>query len=137
GHVIHEVGMAGVDPTFDVRLKAAYDAALTEGLWKGCYAAINRSEYWAEAVQSWFDTNRENDHDHNHVNTRAELREYDPRLAKLCEEVFGDGEWRYQRPADRQPSSPHLAGYDHQHAPRFAWPAELVAYRERFRRGEE
>jgi len=27
-------------------------------------------EYWAEAVQSWFDTNREPDHDHNHVNTR-------------------------------------------------------------------
>ena len=33
--------------------------------------------------------NREDDHDHNHVNTRKELVEYDPAVAKLCEEVFG------------------------------------------------
>ena len=34
---------------------------------------MNHHEYFAEGVQSWFDNNRENDHDHNHVNTRAEL----------------------------------------------------------------
>lgn len=137
GHVIHEVGMAGVDKTFDDRLKAAYEAALAEGLWKRAYASTNRSEYWAEAVQSWFDTNRENDNDHNHVDTRVELKEYDPRVAALCEEVFGDGDWRYVRPEQRQPQSPHLSGFDRAKAPKFAWPTELLAYREKFRKGEQ
>lgn len=137
GHVIHEIGMAGVDPTFDDRLRATYDAALEEGLWKGAYAATNRSEYWAEAVQSWFDTNRENDREHNHVNTRDELKAYDPRVAALCESVFGDSDWRYVRPGDRMPPSPHLAGFDRDAAPTFAWSEELIAYRERFGKGEE
>jgi hypothetical protein len=126
GHVIHEIGMAKVDPTFDDRLNAAYKTALDEGLWKGKYAATNRSEYWAEGVQSWFDTNREDDHDHNHVNTRTELKEYDPRLAALCLEVLGDGEWKYVRPADRKPASDHFAGFDATTAPVFAWPEKAA-----------
>jgi len=32
------------------------------------------------------------------VDTRAELKSYDPELAKLVEEVFSDGPWRYVRP---------------------------------------
>ena len=63
---------------------------MAKGLWAKKYAATNRHEYWAEAVQSWFGTNREPDHDHNHVNTREELIEYDPAIAELCAEVFGD-----------------------------------------------
>ena len=86
-HVIHGYGLRGLDPTFDRRLRAAYKAARDAGLWEGTYAATNHSEYWAEAVQSWFDDNRENDALHNHVDTRAELREYDPGVAALCEEV--------------------------------------------------
>jgi len=59
---------------------------------------------------------------HNHVNTRAELKEYDPALAKLCAEVFGDNPWRYQKPAARAPEGrAHLAGYDASKAPRFKW----------------
>ena len=92
GHVIHQRGMNTVDPTFEGRLSAAYDAAKSAGLWKGKYAGSNHMEYWAEGVQSWFDTNRENDSEHNHVNTRAELKVYDRRLAALLAEVFGDGE---------------------------------------------
>jgi hypothetical protein len=60
-----------VDATFDRRVKASYDAAMKAGLWKGKYASVNHHEYFAEGVQSWFDNNREDDHDHNHVNTRA------------------------------------------------------------------
>lgn len=120
-HTIHLMGLDRVDPTFDDRLDAAYRAALEEGLWAGTYAATHRSEYWAEAVQSWFDTNREDDHDHNHVDTRAELRAYDPRLAALVEEVLGDPAWRYVPPAQRG-NSAHLAGFDRAAAGRFAWP---------------
>lgn len=122
-HNIHLRGMTNVDPTFDSRVKAAYDAAMSEGLWKGKYASVNHHEYFAEAVQSWFDDNRENDHDHNHVNTRAELIDYDPRLAGLCREVFGDTEFRYTKPTTRLTG--HLEGYDPTKAPRFAWPPRL------------
>lgn len=137
GHVIHERGMSGIDPTFDGRLLAAFDAAQRDGLWRDKYAATNRMEYWAEGVQSWFDTNRENDSEHNAVNTRAELKEYDPRLAVLLAEVFGDGAWRYTPSAKRVPPSPHLAGFDVRKAPRFTWPEHLLAARERYLDGNE
>jgi len=66
-HNIHLRGMNNVDPTFDKRLRATYAAAMKAGLWKGKYAAVNHHEYFAEGVQSWFDNNRVNDHDHNHA----------------------------------------------------------------------
>lgn len=122
-HNIHLRGMVNVDPTFDTRLKATYDAAMKAGLWKGKYAAVNHHEYFAEGVQSWFDNNRENDHDHNHVNTRAELLQYDPGLAGICREVFGDTTLKYSKPTTRLTG--HMAGYDPSKAPRFAWPERL------------
>ena len=122
-HNIHLRGMSNVDPMFDTRVRAAYDAVMAEGLWKGKYASVNHHEYFAEGVQSWFDDNRENDHDHNHVNTRAELLAYDPRLAALCQEVFGDTEFRYTKPTTRLTG--HLEGYDPLQAPKFVWPERL------------
>lgn len=130
-HNIHLRGLMNVDPTFDGRVKAAHAAAMKAGLWKGKYASVNHHEYFAEGVQSWFDNNRENDHDHNHVNTRAELIEYDPGLAALCREVFGDTELRYTRPQTRV--SGHLAGWDPAASPRFEWPARLNDSKERIR----
>lgn len=97
GHAIHEMGMSRVDPTFDGRLRKAYDQAMNKGLWKNTYAATNHKEYWAEGVQSYFDTNRANDNQHNDINTREKLVRYDPDLFKLIEEVFGKNEWRYVR----------------------------------------
>ncbi len=127
-HIVHGSALATLDPTFDERLEEAYTQALAEGLWEGTYAATDRSEYWAEAVQSWFDDNRENDSLHNHVNTRAELRAYDPALAALCEEVLGDGEWRYLKPALRAPRDrAHLADLDLDRLPRFEWRDEPIA----------
>ncbi len=121
-HAIHEMGLSSVDPTFDKRLRAAFQRAKDDGRWKGTYASTNPSEYWAEGVQSWFDNNRENDALHNHVNTRAELKDYDPALAALCAEVFGEIAWRYRKPAERAPADrAHLAGYDATKAPRFKW----------------
>jgi len=122
-HNIHLRGMANVDPTFDARLKKTYDDAMQAGLWKGKYASVNHHEYFAEGVQSWFDNNRQEDHDHNHVDTRAELLDYDPGLAALCREVFGDTELKYTKPATRLTG--HLAGYDPAKAPTFVWPPRL------------
>ncbi len=123
-HNIHLRGMNNVDPTFDSRLRAVYDAAMTAGLWKGKYPSVNHHEYFAEGVQSWFDNNRENDHDHNHVNTREELIAYDPGLAAMCREVFGDTTLKYTRPQTRLTG--HLAGYDPTKAPTFTWPERLA-----------
>jgi len=122
-HNIHLRGMVNVDPTFDKRVKATYDSAMKAGLWKGKYAAVNHHEYFAEGVQSWFDNNRVNDHDHNHVNTRVLLLEYDPGLAALCREVFGDTVLKYTKPATRLHG--HLEGYDPATAPKFVWPERL------------
>ncbi|MCX5656458.1 MAG: hypothetical protein NTY65_17620, partial [Planctomycetota bacterium] len=89
-HNIHLRGMMNVDPTFDARLKAAYGAAMKAGLWKGKYASVNHHEYFAVGVAAWYGHNRFNDFDHNHVHLRSQLIEYDPGLAALCREVFGD-----------------------------------------------
>ena len=125
GHAIHEMGMNTVDPTFDSRLDAVYHAALDDGLWRGTYAATNRMEYWAEGVQSWFDTNRVNDREHNDIGTREKLKDYDPRLAGLLAEVFVGNEWRYIKPTERK-SLLHLSGFDRKQAAKFAWPAEVT-----------
>ncbi|MFN6400099.1 MAG: hypothetical protein ACK449_09400 [Planctomycetota bacterium] len=122
-HNIHLRGMVNIDATFDSRVLAAYEQAKGIGLWKGKYASVNHHEYFAEGVQSWFDNNRQDDHDHNHVDTRLELMEYDPGLASLCREVFRDTEFRYTKPVERLEG--HLEGYRLEQAPTFTWPKRL------------
>lgn len=126
-HAIHSMGMVTVDPTFDERLKAAFESSTSKGLWKDTYAASNRQEYWAEAAQSWFDDNRENDSLHNQVNTKAELKKYDPGVARLCEEVFGDRDWKYKKPMKRaEAERAHLAKVDFANLPKFEWKREPI-----------
>ncbi len=123
GHNIHLRGMVNVDPTFDGRVRAAYDAAKKAGLWKGKYASVNHYEYFAVGTAGWFGHNRFNDFDHNHVHTRSQLIEYDPALAALCCEVYGDAMPQYTKPTTRLTG--HLAGYDPAKAPKFEWPERL------------
>lgn len=121
-HAIHEMGLRTTDPTFDARLEAAFDGARAKGLFAGTYASTNEREYWAEGAQSWFDTNRANDAEHGPIDTRAKLVEYDPALAALLREVFGDSPWRYQKISARSPEDrAHLAGFDPASRPRFDW----------------
>ncbi len=123
------MALTSLDKTFNPRLEKSYRSALKAGLWQGKYAANNRNEYWAEGVQSWFDTNRPPDHDHNHVDTRKELKAYDPRLAALVEEVFGDRAWRYQKPELRNSAGrEHLTSYDPAKTAPFRWPKGLEAW---------
>ena len=124
-HAIHQMGLNTVDPSFEDRLKVAYDAAVEKGLWKDTYAITNRAEYWAEGTQSWFDTNRANDDQHNHVDTRDKLKAYDPVLATLLTEVFGDTEWRYTQAVTRTQLS-HLHGFNPEASPTFEWPSGLA-----------
>ncbi len=96
---------------------------------KECYAHKNRSEYWAEGVQCWYDTNRTMDHDHNHIHTREQLKAYDPHLAKLCEDVLGDAPWRFVSPRQRAGMG-HLQDFDPADSPKVVDPEhiELAAY---------
>jgi len=139
-HMIHLRGMNNIDPTFDQRLRKTYADAMAQGLWKGRYASVNHHEYFAEGVQSWFDDNRFNDHDHNHIHLRSQLVEYDPGLAAICREVFGDTELTYTKPTTRLIG--HLEGYDPAKAPTFTWPERLTEAKKLIRekaqaRGEE
>ena len=68
---------------------------------------------------------------HNHVDTRQELKEYDPGLAAICEEVFGKTELVYTKPTERLTG--HLAGYDPSKSPRFQWPARVKSSQQQIR----
>lgn len=124
-HAIHEIGLRDVDPTFNERLVQAFRSAGAEGRWANTYASSNTQEYWAEGVQSFFDTNRENDDQHGEVDTREELASYDPALHALCIEVFGSDAARYVHVSERL-AEPHLSGWDPEKAPRFEWPRAMV-----------
>jgi alpha-glucosidase len=110
-HCIAGQGLRRLHPDFNDRLRALYEDAKAKGLWARTYAMENPAEYWAEAVQSWFDCNRQSrrgeepDGVHNHVDTREELIEYDPGVAALIEEMLGRSEWRYSTYLERHPEA--------------------------------
>lgn len=128
-HGIHLLGLNTLDPTFDERLQMTYEAAMKKGLWQGTYASSNRREYWAESTQAWFHHNSPGSFsslDPIHHRTRQALKAYDPELATLLAEVYGDREWRYTPVATRI-HLPHLQGFNPQNSPTFqGWP-ELEA----------
>jgi hypothetical protein len=90
-HTIHLVGIVLVDTTINTRLKKALNNAIAAGRWRNTYAATNIEEYWAEGVQDWFNVNAEvpvPDGKHCFVNTRKELKDYDPGLYAILKEFF-------------------------------------------------
>jgi hypothetical protein len=105
-HAIHGRGLRKIEPDFTQRLKTLYENAMSKGLYKHDYASTNRSEYWAESVQAFFDSDRENNWNHNNINTRRELYDYDPKMADFVREMFSinsENDWRY-KPLVKQPS---------------------------------
>ena len=120
-HQLHGLGLNRIDSTFDSRLETLYNAALKEGLYQGRYAGSNPDEYWAEGVGSWFHGPGIS----NVARTRLALKKYDPRLANLLTEVFGDDSWRYTPPSTRT-DLPHLQGFNPQEAPVYQRPPELL-----------
>jgi hypothetical protein len=90
-HGIHALGIVFVDPGFDDELTRALEDAKSKGLWKKTYAISNISEYFAEGVQCWFDVNDEASPAngiHNEINTREELKKYDPALYDIIKRYF-------------------------------------------------
>ena len=129
-HAIHRFGLNTIDSTFDPRLKIAYDAAMANGLWQGTYAASDRKEYWAEATQAWFNPTGAGSFD-NYGTTRNALKAYDPELAALLAEIYGDTEWRYTPPMVRL-HLPHLQGFNPENSPTFRHRPELEELNRQF-----
>ena len=71
---------------------------MSKGLWKNTYAAGNPAEFWAEAAQSYFDSNRVNNWNHGPIGTREQLKSYDPDTYELVRTTFNlqeSNDWRY------------------------------------------
>ena len=97
-HLIHTVGIVGVEPDFNERLEALRQNAIRKGLWEKTYAVSNKEEYFAECVQSFFNCNRYAEPAngvHNWVNRRTKLKTYDPDMYRLLQEYFYGGFYQF------------------------------------------
>jgi hypothetical protein len=97
---LHTIDSAvgSIDPTWNQRKNAAFKRAMDKGLWKNSYATSNPAEFWAEAAQSYFDSNRVNNWNHGPIGTREQLKAYDPETYELCRTTFNltpETDWRY------------------------------------------
>lgn len=94
--ILHELAHSYHDQVLgfdDPRIIAAYNKAMEAGLYQDvllytgkrvkAYAATNEKEYFAEGVEAYFYRND------FYPFVRAELKEYDPALHDLLEEIFG------------------------------------------------
>jgi len=87
------LGLSIMDPGFDTRLSLTYNQAISAGLWANTFAATDAGIYFAEGIQDWFDANQQADPadgTNNFVNTRVELKAYDPNLASLIADYMPD-----------------------------------------------
>lgn len=90
-HLVHSVGLCGVDKKFNDKLQAMYLKAKSKGLWAKTYAMENKEEYFAETVQSFLNTNRYSEQPngiHGPIDTREKLKKYDPEMYKFLTKYF-------------------------------------------------
>lgn len=87
-----------VDPALYARVERAYAGAKAADRWKDEYALTSLDEYWAEGTQFWFNSNKRAAFDGVTVLSDADLARYDPPLAAVLREAYGD---RHQIAADR------------------------------------
>ena len=95
-HTIHLGGQGSSYSEFNNQLSHLYYQAREKGLWENTYAMTNREEYWAEGVQSYFNSNQSRplpDGVHNKIDTREELADYDPDLYKFIAGFFDYFAW--------------------------------------------
>jgi alpha-glucosidase len=87
-----------IDTTWTGRRNAAHQNAREKGLYQWAYAQSNPGEYWGEICQTYFDTQRVNNWNHNFVGTREQLMAYDPMGYELARTAFSltpENDWRY------------------------------------------
>ncbi|GGD94436.1 hypothetical protein GCM10011515_12830 [Tsuneonella deserti] len=79
-----------VDPGLSKRIDESYARAVASGLWKNEYASTSVDEYWAEGTQFWFNSNKLAAFDGRRIVNDDDLALYDPSLASVLREVYGD-----------------------------------------------
>lgn len=93
-HAIHLVGINGLqDGTMSQYIDKAYGNAKNMGLWPDTYAISNNEEYFATLSTIWFNVMQEGidgrwDGIRGPVNTREELRVYDPMGYELMKDIY-------------------------------------------------
>jgi hypothetical protein len=95
-----------IDPDFGRKLNHNFSTAVGKGLWNKTYAGTNPAEYWAETVTMYFDCERPNNWNHGPINTREELKMYDPEEYDLIRTTFNltpENDWKLT-PMRVQPS---------------------------------
>ncbi|WP_203580047.1 hypothetical protein [Microbacterium hibisci] len=93
GHAVLSVGIEEQeDQTLADAFFAAYENAYTTGRWPNTYAMSNRDEFFATLSTIWFDNMAEkpdwNDGVRSPINTRAELKEYDPMAYEFFASIY-------------------------------------------------
>jgi alpha-glucosidase len=92
-HLIHTIGLLGVEPDFNQKLDEVMNHAKKNHLWENTYALTDRYEYFAECVQSFFNCNRYSNPAngvHNDINRRDKLKSYDPMMYQLLLNYFNE-----------------------------------------------
>ena len=122
--------LRSVDSTWNARKTATFRNARAKGLHENAYAGSSAGEYWGEVCQTYFDTQRVNNWNHNFVGTREQLREYDPEGYELARTTFNltpEIDWRYT-PMRRLPNvtpPPARFGIDPWYR-KFTWAREFT-----------
>jgi hypothetical protein len=70
-------------------------AVFNQGRRGPVYASTTDQEYWAEGAQAWFD--HANPGNSGGLVTRDDVKQKDPQLAALLQEIYGDGPWKYHK----------------------------------------
>jgi hypothetical protein len=96
-YAIEALGIPPIDATFTSRLQTLYDDAMAAGRFANTFAAQRPNFRFSVGVLDWFDANTEAspaDGTDNEINTRVELKAYDPGLAALIAEYLPEDSWR-------------------------------------------
>lgn len=80
--------LVSIDTAFRSALRASYEAARSKGLYKNQYAINTMEEYWAEGTQWWFWSNFEFMDGTTRLQSPDDLKQYDPTLYALLEQVY-------------------------------------------------
>lgn len=89
-----EVALFSDIPTWK-RLTAIYAAARDSGKYDGFFPQNNFWDYWGMGSQAWFSCSAQNPPG---ANTREEIKSFDPELAEILAETYGDNAPFYRKP---------------------------------------
>lgn len=93
GHMIQFAGIEQLNSGFSAELQAAYNSAISNGLWANTYNATNSGEYFATGLQIWFNVRYpygppQGDGSGNDIIKRTRLETYDPTLYQIYANYF-------------------------------------------------